>query len=214
MARTLSLVRGEARATSFPPPRYRLGERAQRPGELADLVAVAFDEAAHVHAWSLARTAGLPLPLVVVIAVESERALQEAAHRLGADAPELAVALDAAALADAPAGFLPPPTRQLAAYAAAVRSGGYRLASRDATVTAVELAVPQRLLARWNLAAQADGRRLDDWLSGLVQAVSGGRERWEAAAAFAGATLGEWVATQALSWARRSSSSAQATASL
>jgi hypothetical protein len=210
MAPNLSLVRGEARAvSSFRPPHYRLGERAQRPGELADLLVVALDDHARGKAEKLARAAALPLPLMVVIAVESERALREAAEAGGFDVAELAAALDAVAAEAVILGFDPPAARRLRAYAAAVRSGGY-----DGSPSArSELVIAHHVLARWSLVAQATGLTLDAWLSELLGAAETGRERWEAAAADEGQMLAEWIALHALSLARRSSSAAQATAS-
>lgn len=202
-------MHGEARASSsFRPPPYRLGERAQRPGELADLLVLELDERTLEHAGALAGAAALPLSLMVVIAAESERALREAATAADLDPAELVEALDAAAASAATSGFDPPAARRLRAYAAALRSGGYRKPSGR-----VELVVPHRLLARWNLVAQAAALTLEAWLSGLVAAATPGRERWEAEAAGQGQTLAEWIGLQALKRARRSSSAAQATAS-
>jgi hypothetical protein len=212
MTTRLSLIRGEARAASaFQPPPYRLGPRAQRPGELADVVAVKLDAPALEHAVALAKSAALPVPLVIVIAVESELALREAADASGLNQSLLAAALDDSAAEEAPSGFDPPATRRLRAYATAIRSGGR--AECDSASTAAELALPHRLHARWSTAAQQSGLTLDSWLNQLLKSATAGRERWEATAADAGQTLAEWAALQALSCARRSSSAAQANAS-
>jgi hypothetical protein len=207
----LSLVHGEARVASlFRPPPYRLGERAQRPGELADLLVADLGTRALKHADVVARAAGLPLPLAVVIAIESERALGEAATAADLDRADLVEALDAASADRAAAAFDAPPTRRLRAYGTALRSGGYRRTRHDGD--RLELAVPHRLLACWTVAAQEARQTLNDWLSEMITAATTGRESWEAAAAAEGRTLAEWIALQALKRARRSSSSAQATA--
>jgi hypothetical protein len=203
-------VHGEARASSsFKPPPYRLGERAQRPGELADLLVLELDERTLEHAGALASAAALPVPLMVVIAAESERALREAATAGELDLADLVEALDAAAASASTSGFDPPPARRLRAYAAALRSGGYPKPSGRA-----ELVVPHRVLARWNLVAQGASLTLDAWLSGVVAGATPGRECWEAEAAGQGQTLAEWIGLQALKRARRSSSAAQARASV
>jgi len=212
MTTKLSLVLGEARAASaFRPPPYRVGPRAQRPGELADVVAIRLDAPVHEHAVALAKAAALPAALVIVIAVESERALREAADASGFNPSLLATALDERADDEAPSGFDPPAIRRLRAYAAAVRSGGRTECGR--ACAAVELALPHRLHARWSTAAQQRGLTFDFWLNQLLGSATTGRERWEATAADAGQTLAEWTALQALSCARRSSSAAQANAS-
>jgi hypothetical protein len=205
-------VRGEARAaSSFRPPPHRLSERAQRPGELADLLVVEVEDNTREHAEALAARAALPLPLIAVIAVESERALTEVVSAAGLDRDALIGALDAEAATAPTVCFDAPPTRRLRSYAAALRSGGYP-GSRAAT-RALELVVPHRLLGCWSVAAQDSACTLDAWFAETLALATPGRELWESSAAALGQTLAEWVALQALSRARRSSSAAHAMAS-
>lgn len=204
----LSLVQGESRAApAFVSPPFQLSDRAQRPGELADIVRVALSAAAAAQLVTLATRARLPLALLAVIVTEAEQGFAEAAE-IGADAEALTRALDTAAAADARA-FDPRPARALRAYAAALRSGG----ERPSPSTSLELVVPDRLRARWSLAAQEAGLTLGAWISTQVERAQPGRELWEARAADEGRTLSEWLARQALLRRRRLSSSAHATAS-
>lgn len=209
MREHLSLVRGDARAASFEPEPYRLGERSQRPGELADVLRIELTPERRAHSEALATRARLPLELAVVIAVEAERALQEVASALAIDPTDIAADLDAVAASSVAAEFDPVPTRPLRAYASALRSGGYRPVRKQR----LELVVPDRLHASWSLAATNARVPLDEWVAARLAAATSTRERWEAQAANEGQTLAEWVSLQALRRARRSSSSAQPTAS-
>lgn len=209
MGTHLSLVHGEARGTSFVPPAYRLDERAQRPGELAGVVPIELTPETCAEAEALAERGRLPLPLAIVLAVEAERTLGETAAALGVGVGDLAAYLDLAATASAPTELEPPATRPLRAYAAALRSGGYKLRR----ARRLELVVPDRLRARWTIAATAAGLSLEEWIAHVLATATSAREEWEAQAASEGRTLGEWVSLQALRRSRSSSSSAQPPAS-
>jgi hypothetical protein len=211
MTAHLSLVQGEARsAPPFDPPPLLLDERTQRPGELASPVVVEVPSALGVRLDSLARGARLPVPLFARIAVEAARALDELTSVLEPpDAEAVAALLDTAAEPNA-SGFEPPPARALRVYARALCSGG--ATARRGSPSDLTLIVSDRLRARWSLAAQAEGLALEAWIASKLERARGGCERWEAQAAFDGQTLGEWVMLQALRRARRSSSSAQASA--
>jgi hypothetical protein len=70
----LSLVRGEARAApAFDPPPLALNERTQRPGELAELVAVELPAAVYERVEALATEARLPLSVWAVIVLRVMR---------------------------------------------------------------------------------------------------------------------------------------------
>jgi hypothetical protein len=205
----LSLVRGEARGSSFVQPPYQLDERTQRPGELADLVPIELTPDLRAHAEALASRARLPLPLAITLAVEAERALDEAATAVGVAVADLAADLDLAAMAKSPPDLDPRATRPLRAYAAALRSGGYKLRRAQR----LELVVPDRLRARWTLAATEAGLSLEEWIALQLEGATSSREQWEAQAAFEARALAEWVSLQALRRSRSSSSSAQPPAS-
>jgi hypothetical protein len=209
MSRHLSLIPGEAwSAPQFAPPAVVLNERTQRPGELADVVPIELsgDLANRVNA--LAQRQGMPPALCVVIAVEAARALHEVATATGAAASEVADWLDVAAAIAPPAEFEPPAARPLRAYARALETARYKSRS----VRRLELIVPDRLRARWSLAAQNAGLTVEVWITVQLAAARPGTERWEAQAAAEARTLAEWVAFQALSRRRRVSASAHASA--
>lgn len=161
------------------------------------------------HAEALASRARLPLPLAIVLAVEAKRVLEEVATELRVVASALAAELDVAATVAATNDLDPPPTRPLRAYAAAVRSGGYKLRCAQR----VELVVPDRLRGRWTLTATAAGLSLEQWIARVLAMATSAHEEWEAQAAFEGRTLAEWISLQALRRSRSSSSSAQPLAS-
>lgn len=209
MPAPLSLVRGQARGASFVPSAYRLDERAQRPGELADVFAIELTPELCAHAEALAARARLPLALTIVLAVEAERAHSEIAAALGVGAGDLAADLDVAAAASAATDLDPPATRPLRAYAGALRSAGYKLRRPPR----LELVVPDRLRARWTLAATESGLSLEEWLARVLATATSAHADWEAQAASEGRTLAEWVSLQALRRSRSSSSSAQPPAS-
>lgn len=185
-----------------------LDERSQRPGELADLVAVSLEANLRDRLESLAGRCRLPLALFAVIAVEADRALREVAASVAMSAADLATLLDAGTDSAPEPVFDPRPTRALRDYARALRSSAYKQTRRRG----LTLVVPDRLRARWALAAQGDGMALEAWIVERLAAAAPGRERWEAQAAFDGRTLAEWIALQALRRSRRSSTSAQPTA--
>jgi hypothetical protein len=195
MTNHLSLVLGESRsAPAFDPLPVALSERTQRPGELADLVAIQLSAELRVHVEALASRARMPLHLWAVIAVEAERALAEVAG--AGSAAELAAAFDAAAGTAPTSEFSPMPARALRAYAAALRASAWRRSPRQKPE--LNLVVVDRLRARWSLEAQAAGLTLPTWIAARLASAEVGREHWEAQAAFEGRTLAEWAALQAL----------------
>ena len=195
-------------APTFAPPPLSLTDRTQRPGELADVVPITLDGDVGRRTLELAEHARLPLALYVVCAVEAERALAEVARALGTATDEIAPCLDDAAADSTPPQFEPPASRPLRAYARALRYGGCKSRSGQR----VELVVPDRLRARWSIAAQEAGMTVEAWIAAQLATTRRGVERWEAQAAAEARTLSEWVALQALSRCRRSSTSAQASA--
>jgi hypothetical protein len=206
----LSVVLGDGRsAPTFAPPPLLLDERTQRPGELADFVPLALDREVAARVQALADGARLPLALYVVVAVEAQHVLTEVAAVMAIQADDLACALDLAAAETAASRFEPPASRPLCGYARALRSSGYKGHTRRE----LDLVVPDRLRARWSLVAQEAGLTVEAWIVAQLTLAAPGRELWEAQAASEARTLGEWIALQALRRARRSSTSAQASAS-
>jgi hypothetical protein len=197
----LRVLDGGARAPqAFSPPAVVLDERSQRPGELADVVVVRIGGSLAKEAWLSGRRARLPFALYAVLAVEAVRAAGEVADEAGIPFTRIVDALDAASAVTFPTEFEPPPARPLRAYARALVSGGCH-STAEPTGEAdlvVDLVVPDRLRARWTLAAQHSGITLNRWIEGRLSEAPAGVERWEAAAAAAGRTLAEWVSLQAM----------------
>lgn len=205
----LTVIRGEARATpAFAPPPLALDDRTQRPGELADIVVVALEEAERVVLQAAAARARLPQPLFAVIAVEAARVLGELAPELGLSPTTLAAIIDESSVDAAEAAFDPRPARPLRAYARLLRSGS-NWPEGSGVLT---LLVADRLRARWSLAAQDEGLTLEAWIAAKLTAAPPGVELWEAHAATDGRTLCEWMTLQAVRRCRCSSKAAQASA--
>jgi hypothetical protein len=186
-----------------------LRAQPQRPGQLTDLVDIA------VGSDVLARIAeethvALPRELALYLAVEAERALQEAAALLGVEAVDLAERLDEAASAISVRGPRHVLVRALEEYAAALENGIDRLDESGATARA---RVPHQVAARWARSAAASGLSLDHWVAQMVESGSGARVNWEVAAARSARSLAEWVLVQAARSTRSRSTPPQTKAS-
>ena len=62
----------------------------------------------------------------------------------------------------------------------------------------VTILLPDSLAAGWSTAANAFGQTLAVWADRMIFAAPAGVVHWEAAAANAGDSLGEWILTAAL----------------
>lgn len=195
---------------SFEPPPFSLHFQPQRPGELSELIDVRLETAAADRIRAQAGSVGLPIELAIYIAVESERALEEAAVSVGLPRETVAGRLDAvAAGADDRRGPRHVLVRPLENYAAAIARG---LSSAEAPGH-LYARVPQRVAARWAHEAADAGVTLEHWVEQAAVRSNLVRVPWEAAAAREGRTLGEWVLLQATRCARSRSTSPQTTAS-
>lgn len=195
---------------AFEPSPFSLSFQPQRPGELSELIDVPLEAAAADRIRAQAGSVGLPIELAIYIAVESERALDEAAASVGLARETVAEFLDDAASGTAdqrgPRHVL---VRPLWDYAAAIARG---LPSAEAPGH-LYARVPQRVAARWAHEAAASGVPLEHWVEQAAGRSNVVRVPWEAAAAREGRTLGEWVLLQAARCARSRSTSPQTTAS-
>lgn len=196
--------------SSFDPPPFSLRHQPQRPGELAELIEVPLDVTAARSVRAAAAAAALPFELALYIAIEAERALDEAVEVTGVERDELVERLDAAASVAPERGLRHTLARPLEQYAAAVARG---LTDDDRPDRIVLARVPHRVASAWAHAAAATGTPLESWIAATVARASGDRKPWEAAAARAGRTLAEWVLLQAARCARSRSTSPQTTAS-
>jgi hypothetical protein len=178
---------------------FDLRVHALRPGVAHERLEVALDRDTVSAVEAAASADGVPSELWAVIAVESERALRTAAAATGVARNRLEAALnDAAAhpLTVTAAGH----GRRLAGYARALRRGDANTptgAARGLTII-----VAYHTLFAWELEAAHTGASVESWAAALLAVMPQGRLQWEAAAAEAGQTLGEWVALQATRRAR------------
>jgi hypothetical protein len=195
---------------SFEPPPFSLHTQPQRPGELAELIEVAVDAAEMARVRDEVAARRLPVELVLYIAIEADRALDEAVDAVALAREDLIAFLDTAAANTperAPRHLLVRPLEQ---YAAAIMRGLPDLAVESGSL---HVRVPHRVAATWAHAAAAAAVPLERWLADGVRRARLDRAGWEAAAARTGRTLGEWVLLQATRCARSRSTSPQATAS-
>jgi hypothetical protein len=195
---------------AFEPPPFSLRFQPQRPGELSELIDVPLETAAADRIRAQAGSVGLPIELAIYIAIESERALEEAAVSVGLSRETVAEFLDAvAARALDRRGPRHVLVRPLEDYAAAIARG----LTASAAPGHLYARVPQLVAARWAHEAAASGVPLEHWVEQAAGRTSVVRVPWEAAAAREGRTLGEWVLLQAARCARSRSTSPQTTAS-
>jgi hypothetical protein len=150
------------------------------------------------------------MELALCIAIEAERALDEAATAVGLPREELEELLDAEA---ASCWFSGPQHELLRPL------NDYAVALADSTCGpppdipgALHARVPYRVAATWIHAAAAAGVPFDSWLSDTAVRAIAERVSWEATAARAGRTLAEWVLLQAARCARLRRTSPQTTA--
>jgi hypothetical protein len=193
----------------FDRPPFSLRAQPQRPGELTDLVDIAVGADVLVRLEREARVA-LPRELALYIAVEAERALQEAAALFGVEAVDLAADLDEAASAIPVRGPRRVLVRPLQEYAAALEAGIDGLDASDASVRA---RVPHHVAARWAQSAAPGGLSIERWVMQILERASGARANWEVAAARSARSLAEWVLVQAARSTRSRSTLPQTTAS-
>lgn len=188
-------------STPAPPPEFvpdpvDLARQPWRPGELCQVVDLQLPAALRARLDRAATEQGIPVPVVVQAAVESERAIGIVAANSGKTRAEIAVVLDDAAAATRERGVDPPAVRRLRAYALAIFAGAY--APTEPTPAQFALRVPQSLAAAWSLAAAAETASLEQWIVATLKRAELTRIRWEAAAAFAGCTVESWAAVAVL----------------
>jgi len=165
----------------------QLEARARRPGVAHEEIQLVLDLPATRAIHRVATIEPLPIGLLAVIGIESERALQVAAR--DADAAALSRRLDWTARRGLP---LCRRSTRLAAYAAALRAP--QSIEAEVLGPTLDLLVPFHTLLAWEIAATAAGLPLNDWACARLEVAGAGRRLWEAAAAERGQMLAEWVA--------------------
>jgi hypothetical protein len=199
----LRLLQGgdETAVEALAPVAFDLGVHPMRPGLGHEILTLTLGAPIAEAVAEAARADALPCGLWAGIAIESERALRASADAHGVLPAQLERRLDALS-AQAGCPFPGPHGRRLLAYARAIRRGlpgpPHRVAEESLVVT-----VAYHTLLAWDRQAASEQLDTRSWAEALLAYVPVGRVSWEAAAAEAGETLGEWVALQA---ARRASS--------
>jgi hypothetical protein len=184
-----------------PPPEFvpdpvDLARQPWRPGELCQIVDLQLPAGLRERLGRAAAEQGVPVAVVVLAAVEAERAVATVSANSGRTRAHVEAVLDHAAAATPERGVDPPAARRLRAYAHAIFAGMH--APADATPAQLALWVPQSLAAAWSLAAAAEASPLEQWIVGTLEHAELTRTRWEAAAAYAGRPLESWSALAAL----------------
>jgi hypothetical protein len=197
----LRVLRGEELLRDAPPLRVpSLTAQPGRPGEMPESVFVELARNAVQRAVRSAAVAEIPLALWLRAAVEASRQLGRVAAALGCPRDIVAADLREAAAA-LPQNLNVLRCRRQLDYAAQIRAGN-RTAGSDAAGR-VEILAPDQLLAAWSLDAAEAGEGLADFVTRHVLQAPAEPELWEAAAAEAMMSLGEWVYSRALAATRR-----------
>jgi hypothetical protein len=188
-------------STPAPPPEFvpdpvDLVRQPWRPGELCHVIDLQVPAALRARLDRAAAEQGIPIAVVVQVAVEAERVITILAANSSRTRDEIASVLDDAAAATPERGVDPPAVRRLRAYALAIFAGTY--APTEPTPPELALRVPQSLAAAWSLAAAAETASIEQWIVGTLKRAELTRTRWEAAAAFAGCTVEGWAAVAVL----------------
>jgi hypothetical protein len=182
--------------TDGPSP-FDLNLQPTRPGCAHEPVALTLTRTTAVEIEQHAAAAGLPAAAWAALAAEANRALSQASAAFGVRAAELEAALDTAAAPHQPAALPRGPGARLLAYASQLEAATSRPASAPSTTLA--LPVPYNSLLAWQNAA-ADARLpLKAWTASQLETPPPSAASWEAAAAWTGATLAEWVLLHAAS---------------
>lgn len=172
---------------------HHLDAQPQRPGELTTAVFVVLEPEAIGYTSRQAQTASVPLHLWLVIAIEAERSLLQAADVCGWLREELASVLDEVAESSNPSTRPHHPALdRLNAYARALRS------PREAALAftpaeSLVLNPSLHVAAAWVIEAQRAKLSVEHWASCMASALLPDRMKWEAASAAHGQPLAEWA---------------------
>lgn len=193
----LNLVSTRPAPTSeFAPQPIDLVRQPWRPGELCDVVDLHLAKDLRKRLDGAAAEQGVPLAVVVLAAVESERVIGIAAAASGRTRGAVTALLDAAADVRPERGVDPPPVRRLRAYALAILAGTHP--PTEAAPAQLAVRVSQSLVAVWSIAATTEASSLEQWIVSTLERAELTRTRWEAVAAYAGRALESWAAVALL----------------
>jgi predicted HicB family RNase H-like nuclease len=180
----------------FLPEPLDLPRQPWRPGELCQIVDVELPTDLRARLDGAAADQCLPVAVVVLAAVEAERAIATICTTTDWTHARVVGALDAAASTTPERGIDPAPARRLRAYANAIFAGLHP--PTVPTPTELAIRVPQSLAAAWALAAASETSSLGEWIVRTLEGAELNHTRWEAASAYAGQPLASWAALTAL----------------
>lgn len=162
-----------------------------RPGEMPVIVMLNLHREARGRIVGLASRSSLPVELVLRVAVEAARHLAHAARLLGVRAGVLENVLDDAA--SHRNVIVPIHGARLAAYAEAIRGAASLQAGHREPPLGKSVRLPETVWTGWCREAACAGTKPDDWVSDMLIEAPAGSAVWEAAAAEAGLSQGEWI---------------------
>ncbi len=198
IAPALRLIEGSAPAEDEFPVNHGISAaiRLCRPGVAQAPQLVRLDDGTARHVERMAAGAGVPAELWASVAIEAARAVGSVARALGMSCATVARLIDEVELPT-----MGSDQSEIGFYAldlAARQPRPARAARRDLT-----LAVPTHMLLSWRLAAKAADETTELWALRQLSSRPPTRIHWEASAAGAGLSLGEFVTVQAASARRR-----------
>lgn len=179
-------------------PTPSLASAPFRPGELPLTAWIPLDRATRNSLREQAEEAAVPVELWVRIAAETSRLVNEISSRAARPRSEVIAHLDHAASAPT-GGAHTLGASNLCRYAAQLRKG--HRASEVGAVLALRL--PEEISGAWNAAASVARLEMPRWIAAALEEAPPKCVAWEAAAAEASRSLGEWAYA---SWLRASTS--------
>jgi hypothetical protein len=189
------------RPNPFDLPAVDLEACPTRPGMTHSKIELRTHEGLALAAGDLAEAEGLREDCWIGLAIESERAVLQAA---GDEAESSLIRFQLDELARSPSVPVPGAPIRLMRFAAALRqlegqqrvrvAGRADAAERDVTLG---VTIPYQSVGAWRRSAIEAGQTLDFWAAERLRELPQRRVLWEATAAERGESLAEWVLTQA-----------------
>lgn len=193
---TLALVPGEGHSRPAGIHHPSLSAQPFRPGELPAPLVLRLPAGTRRAAANAASAVQIPVSLWIRTAVDCSRHLHEVTRFAGSSAG-LRETLDELAERAPVHSMGALARRRQWLYAQALRRGDPS-APRSVSASPLTVLLPDTSLAAWSQSAATCGLDLERWCEQLVQAAPERPHLWEAAAAEAGRSLGEWIYAMAL----------------
>lgn len=163
-------------------------------------IRIALSEPSSVQVHERASDSGLPLDLWARLAIEGSRQVERTVDLAEIERCAFAAELDERAAA-ARHGAISTLACGLRGYARLLRAAA-PVHFDCQPQRKLTLLIPDQLAVGWASAANAAGMAFDVWSSEMILVAPAGIVTWEAAAAEAGDSLGEWILAAALARSR------------